>query len=313
MSHLSLCGRAFLFLCAISHCSFGLAQEASSTIEVDASESAEQREVVSDSEQDSNAAALEVLTGGAVGREGKSFFGSLSASALSDFRETGDRDKEYNTQYSLMLGYRKADNIFSINLPWAKRLSGDYKSGFFMDARASYTKRNLINYKNVSMSLGAGALYPTTETSRLANEMYTGLDLSPQFLINLNDYVTGLTLFYMPRVQRRFHRYTTDINGRSLAQDSLLNFVSLSWSFSDRFVWSSSFIYSLSRRYDGVENPPSYALIQELMYIYSAQIFFNLGLDNGDSLVNYERGESAEITFYDPENSRIYAGVRMMF
>lgn len=261
-------------------------------------------------------AAVSSATVAPPGSAGKSsgVFGSMTVTGYSDFKETADTSKSMYSTYELSLGYKMdAKNIFSLYAPLRKNLSQDYEDDFFVDAKLSHFRRGIFRYGLLDFHHTTSFVYPTTETSKRRDEMYSGFELTPRFDLTLNKYVKGLMLIYMPRYRRRFHKYTSNRAGDYLVNESFLNILVASWSFAPKFAFESTLVYVQNRRYDGVMTDDSYMTVQELQYAFSNKVFLSLGVQTGGAIINPERGRSQTIEIFDANMSEFYTGARVVF
>jgi hypothetical protein len=279
------------------------AQSSTSTMELDTKAQADKKK----------ADALSVLDPSLAGGR-KGFRGQLGISGNTDFKQTSDETKTYYSQFTLNLFYDLdgGDNI-GLFVPMQKDLSGEFEEKFFLDSRLSYAQNGIYRSENLIFNMRYGFLYPTTETSKVRDEMIAGLELNPTLIFPLSKLVKGLTFIYIPRYRKRFHRFTTNRAGESLVTDSLLNIMVANYSFADKWYVSSTLLHVASQRYDGARTDDSYLTVQELGYQYNAQMVFTMGIMQGGNIINKQYGESESIEVFDANASEFYTGFNYAF
>jgi hypothetical protein len=244
----------------------------------------------------------------------KGFRGQLGISANTDFKETSDETKNYYSQFTLNLFYDlEGGNNIGLFIPMQKDLSGEFEEKFFLDSRLSYAQNGLYKSENLIFNMRYGFLYPTTETSKVRDEMIAGLELNPTLIFPLSKLVNGLTFIYIPRYRKRFHRFTTNRAGESLVTDSLLNIMVANYAFAEKWYFSSTLLHVASQRYDGARTDDSYLTVQEIGYQYNAQMVFTMGIMQGGNVINRQYGEDDSIEVFDANSSEFYTGFNYAF
>lgn len=240
--------------------------------------------------------------------------GGLTVTGVSDFKESGAQDKEVYSQYELAIGLDiNETNKLSLYIPFQKDLSQRFEEKFFADAKLSHTLKNIWNRNGIVFNHTTSLVYPTTETSKLRDEMYTGFELSPSATFDLSALMTGLSFTYLPRYRRRFHKFTTDREGESLVSESLLQFFVASYAFTDKWAFESTLVYVNSSRYDGASVEPSYLTVQELQRSLNESFSLAAGIQTGGSLVSPERGRAESVQVFDNDSSTFYAAASVKF
>lgn len=244
----------------------------------------------------------------------KGFRGQLGISANTDFKETSDETKNYYSQFTLNLFYDlEGGNNIGLFIPMQKDLSGEFEEKFFLDSRLSYAQNGLYKSENLIFNMRYGFLYPTTEASKVRDEMIAGLELNPTLIFPLSKLVKGLTFIYIPRYRKRFHRFTTNRAGESLVTDSLLNIMVANYAFAEKWYFSSTLLHVASQRYDGARTDDSYLTVQEIGYQYNAQMVFTMGIMQGGNVINRQYGEDDSIEVFDANSSEFYTGFNYAF
>ncbi|MCO4753801.1 MAG: hypothetical protein KC478_04935 [Bacteriovoracaceae bacterium] len=239
---------------------------------------------------------------------------SFTFGGRSDFKEVSSDEKEYNSEYELALALKlNAENSVSFYIPFEKELSGAYEARVSSDAKLSHTRSDLFQYKNMNVSFKSSVIYPTSETSKVQNEMVAGLEFGPTLSFDLNKYLTGLSFTYIPRYKRVFNKYTVDRSGDQLTNQSVLQFFVANYNFTERFSFQSAFIYVNSWRYDGAQNYDSYLTVQELSATLTDKVSVSFGVETSASLVNEERGESKSVQIFDKNFSEVYGKASVVF
>jgi hypothetical protein len=156
-------------------------------------------------------------------------------------------------------------------------------------------------------------LYPTTETSKVRDEMVGGIRIEPNSYISFSKLVKGLTFIYIPRFRKRFHRFTTNRAGESIVNDSLLNIMVANYSFAEKWYFSSTLLHVMSQRYDGARTNDSYLTVQEIGYQFNSQMVFTMGIMQGGNVLNKQYGEDESIEVFDSNTSEFYTGFNYAF
>jgi len=240
--------------------------------------------------------------------------GMLGVSGVTDFKETTDDTKNYYSQFTLNLFYdlEGGDNI-GLFVPMQKDLTGEFEEKFFLDSRLSYAQNGIYKSENLIFNMRYGFLYPTTEASKVRDEMVGGIELNPTLIFPMSKLIPGLTFIYIPRFRKRFHRFTTNRAGEYLVNDTLLNIFVANYSFAQKWYVSSTLLYVSSQRYDGARTDDSYLTVQELGYNYSSKLIFNAGIMQGGNVISQQYGSDQTLEVFDKNTTEFYTGFSYAF
>lgn len=244
----------------------------------------------------------------------KGLRGQVTFDGYTDFKETEADDKVYYMQSILNVFYDigNGDNI-GLFVPMQKDLYGEFEEKFFLDSRLAYSQNGIIKNENLMFNMRYGVLYPTTEASKVRDDMTFGLELNPTFIIPLSKLVTGLTAVYIPRYRRRFHKFETNRAGEFLVNESLLSIFVLSYQATDKIDLSTTLLHVASSRYDGVRTDDSYLTAQEIGYRVSPKIRARVGIMTGGNIINRQFGDDDNIEIFDENSTEFYTGFAYQF
>ena len=240
--------------------------------------------------------------------------GQVSFDGYTDFKATDRNDKVYYAQSTLNLFYdlQGGDNI-GLLIPMQKDLYGEYEEKFFLDARLSYAQNALVRNDNFIFNMRYGVLYPTTETSKVRDDMQMGIEINPTLIFPLTKLAQGLTFVYIPRFRKRFHKYETNRTGEYLVNDSLLQFFVLSYQMNPKWDISSTLLYVSSQRYDGARTDDSFLTVQELGYRVMPSVRARVGIMTGGNIINKQYGENETVEVFDSNSTEFYTGFAYQF
>lgn len=246
------------------------------------------------------------------GREG--LRGQITLDGYTDFKETESEDKVYYMQSILNVFYdlKNGDNI-GLFVPMQKDLYGEFEEKFFLDSRLAYSQNGIIRNENLMFNMRYGVLYPTTENSKVRDEMTFGLELNPTFIVPMSKLLPGLTAVYIPRYRRRFHRFETNRAGEFLVNESLLQIFVLSYQVSPKWDISTTLLHVMSSRYDGARTDDSYLTVQEVGYRMSSNVRARMGIMTGGNIINRQFGDDDTVEIFDENSTEFYTGFAYQF
>ncbi len=241
------------------------------------------------------------------------FSSTIGAMGRSDFKETSDETKYVGSQLNLGVGYRfsSVDSVF-LNNTMFKDLENDYEESF-LDSRLTYTRAGIYKAGNMTVNLGLIGVIPVSERSIKRNRLTTAFEISPTLIFNMEAYLPGLTLIYIPRVRKNFNKFETDINGANLTEYSMLNILVGAYSINEKISLSSTLVYITSRTYVGSNNDPSYLTAQDITYTFNGTYSASLGIETGGQVRALERGQDENIKIFDADTTQFYAGFNLRF
>ena len=241
------------------------------------------------------------------------FSGSLSLTGNSDFKETNNSSKTYNSEISTLINYKlDKDDSLRFDISMSKDLENNYEETLG-DGRISHTRSGVYSYKNYTLGIRTSLRIPLSESSIKKDRIKTALELNLLNSFNLDNYVTGLSFTYIPRYRRFFNEFKTDINGNNLVEQNLINILVLGWQTTEKVSLSSTVVYILSRGYNGADSPNSYSTAQDITYSFNSIASANIGIQTGGSIRSYERGTDTSIEFFDINKTSFYTGLNLAF
>lgn len=241
------------------------------------------------------------------------FSGFLTLSGSTDLKETNDETKDYSSQFSAIVNYvLDKDDSLRFDITASKDLSNNFEESI-NDGRISHTKAGVFRTKLITTHFRTSLRIPISERSTKRDRVYTALELNLVNIINLNSYVKGLSIVYIPRYRRFFNEFETDINGQNLVEQNLINIVVLGYQLTDKIALSSTFVYINSRGYNGRDRAATFGTTQDITYTLSRKYSASFGVQNGGEIRNFERGTDSSIQVFDKDTTSVYTGLNLVF
>lgn len=163
------------------------------------------------------------------------------------------------------------------------------QGSFWNDSSLSWSKNNVWKpHKNIKMSTELRAILPTSERSQ-RQDLELGLRGGMRFSFNLSQYLDGLYLGNSIRLRKNFHEYKS-AGGQRLSEYQLSNVFTLDYFFAPRFNFSTYVIARKSWDYNGNGQYPDLIHGEEFGYHLAENLDLALGMTNGITYYNNERG-----------------------
>lgn len=237
------------------------------------------------------------------------FSGMYDQTFSTDTQQFGE-DKSAGTNVLLFLNYRiNGDYTARLFAQVNKQLSDGYEDQLG-DTRIRIAKRPIAVNKKMRLLPSASVVLPTSEQSKRAEEMITGIELNLGMTYQLSD---TLGLFYLPRLTKNFHEFETARNGTLNIDYSILQILSLNYFISDKWMITPTMLYVNDVAYGGTQRDPRYMSIVELGYLYSRSLQLATGVMTGGAIFNPEMGPNQNVDIYDNNNSSLYGKFTLLF
>lgn len=242
------------------------------------------------------------------------FSGYVEASGRTDFKESEDTDKSYSSDMEFSIGANLSDkDRVSYWLPMSKDLRGSYEEKL-SDSKVTYTRSGIYSNGPFLFQASTSAVIPTKKDSKVRDEMTTALEVNPQFIFKLDGLLTaGSNFLYIPRYKRAFHKYSTNRDGDNLVEQSLVQFYVLTVPLNDYWTYTSTFIYVMSRGYNGTNRDHSYLTVQDISVSLTDKLTWNAGIETGGKIERLEKGKDKTVSVFDENISEFYTGLNLSF
>jgi hypothetical protein len=241
------------------------------------------------------------------------FSGFVTLSGSTDLKETTDETKAYSTQFSAIVNYViNQKNTLRFDIMANKDLTNNFEESI-NDGRISHTLNGIFRSKILTTHYRTSLRIPVSERSIKRDRVNTAVELNLVNIINLNSYVKGLSIVYIPRYRRFFNEFETDINGDNLVEQNLINIIVMAYQLTDKIALSSTFVYVNSRGYNGTDRPASYGTTQDITYTLGKSTSASFGIQTGGEIRNFERGTDTSIEIIDENTTSVYTGLNLVF
>ncbi len=242
----------------------------------------------------------------------KSWSASASTGISSSLYKFGNNERTTDSEFSLIPSY-------TINKQWSVGFN------LSVDKSLTGTRDALVNDGYLTLDYEGGALAPfakwgfemsltapISKKSRLADSLYTATTLTPFVEFNLAAWgLERLVPSYSLSVTRAFHQYYTSSDGESKKEYNIKNEIDLAYKFAERWKLSGYYALSNSWTYRGTQSS-SFGLGQALIHKISETLSCSVGHENGGSTLK-SNGQDSNISFVNPDSSRIYAELTYQF
>ena len=183
---------------------------------------------------------------------------------------------------------------------------------FWNDTSISYAKNGLFNPTEGSTISGeARIILPTSKTSR-RNDLKLGTRFKLRWSAGFDEWLEGLTLSNTLLLRKNFHEYKT-AGGYQLIEYRLSNQFSVDYAFADDFYFNIYFMPRQSWDYEGNTFDPNMMHGEEIGYQVNEDISLSLGMTNGISYYDPERGSSPINDLIDLKKTTYYALISYQF
>lgn len=228
---------------------------------------------------------------------------TLSATAITDSKQTSDSTKDYNSSFAILLGYQLNSNYrLGLVTSLTKNLNQTYEENI---NDSTFT----VAYKPVSLGNGylliPRALFtiPTSKNSKVRDDMNGAGSLSGTFIKQIN---SKLSLTATPIITAYSHKYTTNRIGNVNKQYSASESLNVNYSFTDKFFTSASLSFVQSWSYRGTKRDDQYGTDLSANYMPQSQITLSAGISTGGQIYRNQKGPDSAIEVYDPNTTSFY-------
>lgn len=228
--------------------------------------------------------------------------------AVTNTQSLESNNKTYGTELMLLTGINlNEDTRLTLRASGTKNLSQDYASNLD-DSKLGLTKLNLIKTSKLAMHFSTGLIHPTSKESSERDLLQTAIEIAPTFILSLH---SKFSFLYSPKYRRNFHRYTTNRENKTLAQDSLSQTFSVNYALTDKLSFGPELSYNIPRSYEQTERQHKYTTSLNLNYVNNKTISSFIGVRTGGNIIRPEQGKSKNIEFYNKDISEFYAGLSL--
>lgn len=236
---------------------------------------------------------------------------TLSASVGSNLYDSSTADHSLVSDFSVDPAIvLENGTVLIANLSLSKDLKGERKQAF-NDSYLGFSKTLFVKDAYFISLLGLGFL-PISDYSRQDAHLHTSLMLAPTFGINFTHWgLTGLRASLRPAIRNNFHRYETSKSGNSNYERNLSALFLLSYSLTDKILFTSRSTYSRNFSYLG-STVDGFQLGQSLMYQFLPTSTVEVGHSNGGSVLA-PNGTDTDIELFNSRQSQVYFAVSHTF
>ena len=183
---------------------------------------------------------------------------------------------------------------------------------FWNDSSVSWARNGLFTpTEDSSVSGEARLILPTSKASR-RNDLKLGARLKLRWSAPFDNWMDGLTLSNTLLLRKNFHEYKT-AGGNQLVEYRVSNQLSLDYSFADDFYFSVYLMPRQSWDYHGNTFDPTLMHGEEIGYQLSKKISLAVGMTNGVSYFDPERGPDPLNDLVDLKKSTYYVTMNYQF
>ena len=242
----------------------------------------------------------------------KSWSASASTGIASNLYKFGNDERTTDSEFSLAPAYAFNEKWSAgFNFSVAKSLTGTREAlvndGYLT---LNYAGAPVAPFANWSLATSLTA--PLSKQSQKIDSLYTAITLTPTIAFDLKAWgLEKLTPSYSLALTRAFHQYYTSTEGESKKQYNVKNQVGLAYHFND--AWDVEGYYAISNSWTYRGTPSSsFGLGQALAHKISPTLSCSVGHENGGSTLK-SNGQDSNISFVNPDSSRIYAELTYQF
>lgn len=251
-----------------------------------------------------NAQAVSVLNSGAeVAPVAKAYALSFGSTLNSSLHESNVEQQLSNT-FAFGASY-KFENIGKLSV--SQLLDKDLKNDrleTWNDTQVSFS-RSIYTFNDVfSLSGRVSGTIPLSEESTENANLITSIGLFPTLAADLNPYIKGLSLSYIPSFRRSFHEFETKADGGSNTAYSWAQRLVIDYSFSESFSLSLDQSYIRGYTYRGTSND-RFSFDQSLNYQMNKNVSWSLGHSLGGSALAVN-GSDSNVRLFDENESSVY-------
>lgn len=238
----------------------------------------------------------------------------------ADYSRNGYRDGATNANRSAsatgVIRYAFEDNSrLQLVVSGYHQQDGDVygtKGQFWNDTSIGYARNGLFNPTEGSTVSGeVRAILPTSKTSR-RNDLKLGTRLKLRWSAAFDEWLEGLSLSNTLLLRKNFHEYKT-AGGYQLIEYRLSNQFSVDYVFAKDFYFNIYLMPRQSWDYNGNTFDPDMMHGEEIGYQFNEDISLAVGMTNGISYYDPEKGSSPINDLIDLKKTTYYALVSYQF
>jgi hypothetical protein len=251
----------------------------------------------------------QLMGGIGAGKPKNDFTGQVLLGFSTDMRRFEDKDKAASTLAQITLRYQgDAKNRFTLMTGGEKGLTQGREERL-QNARFSYTRVGAGKWGKLIYNQTFTGVYPLNKDAKVRDEMLGAFEISPTFIYPADK----LTLVYIPRVTRNFHKFETSRANTVNTEYSFMQIFVMSYQLSDKWSLSPTLLYIDSWSYQGTQRDDGYLSLLEANYQWDRTTTLVMGLMNGGSVVANQVGQDQTIELYDENTSTVYGNIIMTF
>ena len=204
--------------------------------------------------------------------------------------------------------YRWSDQFkTSLNLITRQQLTGDIDYHTHKSTLStSWTGKELNPYLTMRGAVSFGL--PLSKDRRERESYLTGISLLPELDLDMTRAgMPWLSAAYLFNPARLFHRFYENTNGTSNKEYSLTNDLTVSFQFSQKWSFSSEYIYATQWTYNGAQTN-TFEWDQTIAYSVTPTMNISGGIGtSGDTLKN--DGFSPAVSLFDGQATTVSVGI----
>lgn len=236
--------------------------------------------------------------------------GAVILTGVTDMKRTDDDAKSYDAETEVILGYALNDtNKLSIYTGFDKQIN-QARTESIKNTKLRWLRSRIISNDLMSFSLMSVVILPTNEDSRRRDELNFALELNPSLVFPVTD---SLTLTYLPRVVKNFHKFETSKTDSVLVEYQLVQFFVASYQVTDQWYIEPTLVYQDAISYQGTERDDQFLAQIETGYALSSNLSLAVGIANSGKIINNEAGPNESIEILNEKNSTIYGSLEVVF
>ncbi|MBD65552.1 MAG: hypothetical protein CME62_10115 [Halobacteriovoraceae bacterium] len=240
------------------------------------------------------------------------FGGALRIDTETDTNDIDNDDKTFGTIFNLSLRYQLNETYTTgAIIIGEKDLSKSYEQKFSgLDSRVFISRVPWELTDNLSLAPSLRLIYPTSNASKVRDEMITGIEYDSRFSYAATD---KLSFSYLPRLRRDFHKFETNRENKMNSEYRVLQFLTGSYNILEQLSFSSTLLFSKRWSYTGRQQSDSYLTILNLSYVINSRFSVGAYTLTGGRYENRERGPDQTVELYDPEGTTWGLSTRFAF
>lgn len=228
---------------------------------------------------------------------------------VSDFQEDTSLDKYYGISWQAFLTYKINENYSLRAFYFGDKELTQGRQEISNDTRVSLIGKNYDLTDHLKLRPSVSFVIPTGNTSNLRDQLTTALEVNSNFSLKLNEF---FNISYNPRLRKNFHEYTTNREGNTLTDYSIMHFLFFSYSFAEKFSFNPGMLYINAWNYNSRKINDTYLTILDLTYALDKKTNISVGTRTSGSVVNNEQGKDQTVDILS-DSSVGYLGLTKTF